>query len=376
MIIETWRLLVSIEISVSYSIVIDFILSLARVSSEEIGFGFFSKDNETLDRFKPDENLNKLLKKIDKEFSNDKKDIAKKYFNSKTVIYKSIIYYIRLHKMENISELIEFLKSIDPFEFAARHLYLFSSAKKYGLKKIEYQNCKEYINNSNSLMNLIKDSNITPERKWELVEFYNDPKKSLEEIIGLIEWYQTNIFEKVESKIIKSIEKCSNELKRKIDSYGSEYLDLLLNIDYKNLDSNKTIGLTVSFFSEIGYIFFIMGEKEDFYVVGFRHMEIFVEREHQFLSCLHLFKTLGDETRLNIIKLLHQNVMYGDEIAKKLKLSNSTISYHLNMLILEGIVKLNRVDKKNYLTLKKDRLENLLKDSYKLLTSGSSIEKK
>ena len=41
-----------------------------------------------------------------------------------------------------------------------------------------------------------------------------------------------------------------------------------------------------------------------FYVLGFRHMEVFVERKHGILSNVQIFKTLGDETRQNMIKLL------------------------------------------------------------------------
>jgi len=41
-------------------------------------------------------------------------------------------------------------------------------------------------------------------------------------------------------------------------------------------------------------------------------------------------------------------------------LANSTISHHLGLLMLEGIVSVKRIENRNYFSLEKERLESLL----------------
>ncbi|MBN1971719.1 MAG: winged helix-turn-helix transcriptional regulator [Candidatus Delongbacteria bacterium] len=360
----------NIDIKTEYSIVVDFILSIARIKTKEIGFGFFSREQEMLERFKPDENLNKIIRKIEKDIPEEYSDLLTKYFSPGIVVFKVFIYLARKEKIKDVNEFISYLENMDKKAIAAIHLYLFSSVKKNKIDMIPLEKAFEKMEDIQNLLNLFKNTPLSGENKWNIIEFYQNPDKVINDIIVFFKWYNEKLFFQFSKKIDRIATKYSLELEKKVSNYGAEYIENLLNIDYSKYDQTKNIRVTISFFSEIGYIFFIMGEDEDFYVLGYRHMEVYAERKHDFLSIIHLFKTLGDETRLNIIKKLASEEMYGDELAKALNLSNSTISYHINMLIMEGIVKLNRVEKKSYLALNKDRLIKLLDESYNIMTGG------
>jgi len=144
-------------------------------------------------------------------------------------------------------------------------------------------------------------------------------------------------------------------------------INILVKIDYPD---TKHIILTVSYFLEIGYTVYIFeNQKEYLYIVGFRHMELFVERKHSLLSNVHVFKALGDETRQNMIKLLSKKEWYGEELAKHMELSNSTVSYHLSILLLEGIVLVNRVDNKSFFKLDKENLNKIITQAYKRMVN-------
>jgi len=61
------------------------------------------------------------------------------------------------------------------------------------------------------------------------------------------------------------------------------------------------------------------------------------------LNPYEMFKVLGVETRLKIIKLLKsRGTMYSKEIAKELGLTQAAVSQHLKVLRLAGLVKNER----------------------------------
>ncbi|HLP15038.1 MAG TPA: metalloregulator ArsR/SmtB family transcription factor [Bacteroidota bacterium] len=53
---------------------------------------------------------------------------------------------------------------------------------------------------------------------------------------------------------------------------------------------------------------------------------------------LTVLKALADETRLELLNLLHERPCYGEELAVQLKITPSTVSFHLNKLEHAGIV--------------------------------------
>ena len=87
------------------------------------------------------------------------------------------------------------------------------------------------------------------------------------------------------------------------------------------------------------------------------------------MSNVYLFKALGDETRQNMIRLLTKRDYYGDEFAKEMELSNSTISYHLSILLLEGFITVNRTENKSFISLNKSKLEKQLKQALNKMIS-------
>jgi biotin operon repressor len=52
-----------------------------------------------------------------------------------------------------------------------------------------------------------------------------------------------------------------------------------------------------------------------------------------------VLKAMADETRLELLRLLRQRPRYGEELAAQLKLTASTVSFHLNKLEQAGIIR-------------------------------------
>jgi DNA-binding transcriptional ArsR family regulator len=74
-------------------------------------------------------------------------------------------------------------------------------------------------------------------------------------------------------------------------------------------------------------------------------------------STIRLYRALGDESRLRILKLLAEGDRYLTEIANELDLSKPTIKHHLALLRSAGLVTVTNEGNMTYYSLRRDRAE-------------------
>ena len=72
---------------------------------------------------------------------------------------------------------------------------------------------------------------------------------------------------------------------------------------------------------------------------------------------VRLYRALGDETRLRILKLLAERDHYLTELAQQLGLSKPTMKHHLAQLRIAGLVSVTEEGSLTYYSLRRDRLE-------------------
>jgi len=73
-------------------------------------------------------------------------------------------------------------------------------------------------------------------------------------------------------------------------------------------------------------------------------------------ASIRLFKALGDESRLRILRLLASGDLYLTEIAERMGLSKPTISHHLAQLRAAGLVTITDAGALTYYSLRRDRI--------------------
>jgi len=76
------------------------------------------------------------------------------------------------------------------------------------------------------------------------------------------------------------------------------------------------------------------------------------------LAVIRLHRALGDETRLRILRLLRDRDLYLTEIAQLLELSKPTISHHLALLRVAGLVTVTEEAGLTFYSLRRDRLDD------------------
>ena len=72
-----------------------------------------------------------------------------------------------------------------------------------------------------------------------------------------------------------------------------------------------------------------------------------------------LFKVLGDETRLEILKLLQYKTMCANTLLEKLSITQPTLSYHMQMLGKYGLVHFDKCGKMKNYTLNQEKFKLL-----------------
>lgn len=100
-------------------------------------------------------------------------------------------------------------------------------------------------------------------------------------------------------------------------------------------------------------------------VLLYNPMKQEVERERLLMQ----LKTIADETRIDIIKLLNRRgPMCGKDIAKELQLAPSTVSHHIEQLRSAGLLHEEQVSRARYYSVRKESREDfmrLLKDIFR-----------
>ncbi len=85
----------------------------------------------------------------------------------------------------------------------------------------------------------------------------------------------------------------------------------------------------------------------------------------------NIFKALGDENRLKILELLLESEKCGSELLEKIELGQSTLSHHLKLMCVSGIIKSSKKGTATYYSVNPDGA----KAAVKLLCELTGVEK-
>lgn len=101
-----------------------------------------------------------------------------------------------------------------------------------------------------------------------------------------------------------------------------------------------------------------------FYWTILRLTEKYAANDEHLLGCL---KTLGDKSRLDMLKLLKEQERSGQELARELGISQGTVSHHLNVLVRDEFIRINKDGSRLRCSLNQAAIENMIDDIRRLL---------
>ncbi len=118
----------------------------------------------------------------------------------------------------------------------------------------------------------------------------------------------------------------------------------------------RTVYLSPGYFNRpYNYLFTVDGGRIVVYPVSDQSIEA-AEGQTPPPAVVRLYRALGDETRLRILRLLRERDRYLTEIATEIELSKPTVKHHLSMLRAAGLVTMTEEGSLTYYSLRRQRL--------------------
>lgn len=332
---------------------IDFLASLFRLNNDEKLVG----DLSIVNKLKPVAEIKEWIESTKKSIPEDINQKINLFFNYETFYGMCLIGEFMDCDGITIKDALSRLESFSPLKILEIFMgsgYSTQDEEDIGSLVMELvkdsKKAADYINNKLP---------IPAEYKWDLFQFFINPDSMKNELLELLRWYYEHIYINVLSTAEENTKEYEKYFIKQVSIYGEDYLKSLNLSGYKA--GNKTV-FAFSYF----YEFAELSHGDDncnYYMFGLKHAEMISMYAHSASSNAQMFKALSDETRLNILKLLSKRKWYGKELALKLKLSNSTVSYHLSMLLINGFIKEENSDNKIYYTFDKENIKKILCDS-------------
>lgn len=246
------------------------------------------------------------------------------------------------------------LHAFEIFDYQSEHKYLndlmlmddtlFRNELIKSLLSIETDIKENELNESNAIK-YINSLKIDPANKWNLLMMVQNPKEHLQNFINLLHKVQTyfdQYYQQSYPKMINTGKKLSellsgdhtNEAFKEITKQSIDY-------DFSGFDECY-IYISSVFPYSLRFI-----SSDDCRFVWGMHMEKAFEKiqevhENKMIQRVKIFKSLGDQTRYETLRLLAQGVTSIKDIASQLDVSSATISYHVNEFLTSGVVIISR----------------------------------
>jgi len=335
------------------SLIYEFFLSLFRLENDE---SMKLKELDLEKEVKLDKEIVNWVEETLPKIPESKKEMIAKYFNEESYFGLCLVSEIPVLKAETIEEYLDYLRDKDPADFLKK--FTESSYGPDPSENLNLDKIKKLIKNEKEAAKFVNQKlNFSSAQKWNLLQFYFNPEEMKNEFIELLDWYYKNIFSSDQEWIENESNKINATYQENLNRYGTKYLENILDKLIDDPLAGENTYIAFSYFYETSLLNSTLDNGNNFYLIGFRFPEIFAADEEGLLGSLEIFKSLADETRLNIISLLAEKTMYGNELAEKLNLSNATISHHVSKLLMNKLIQAQKQDNKLYFKLNKNNFE-------------------
>lgn len=313
---------------------------------------------------KDDQEINSWVVKTRAKLTKDIQELLDIFFNFETYYGVCLIPVIPLYNPKDIPDFIKILNDTPSGVMLGKFI-----GTGYGVsdEPVPLSTIEEMMKDEKKAVSFINSDVMIPSKyKWQLLEFFMKPEEMKKNLLMLLRWYYENIYIHDMIDFEQIVKDQEQDIREKIEKYKDEYIELLSSSRYGKNTTVDKIFIAISYFYQnctLHSFNIFKGKYIDFYLLGYKYQKEVIEKRHYLLSGVQVFKTLADETRLNILKLIIKKPCYGREIAHKLDLSNSTVSHHMSLLVQSGIVTSEVDENRLYYRVEVDKIKELLNDS-------------
>ncbi len=231
----------------------------------------------------------------------------------------------------------------------------------------EYLNTsKEKLSNLTDLIAFLESSSFENEVKWEIIKIFNHQEVFYNEVHSLL----AETIELIVSRHQPSIRKLEEDFYEYWSDFQKEN-DIIetikekLNISWERRSAGTI--LVPHIFQPFCVALSMDAEdssKQEVLRIGIMMNENFIltGKSIKKEDIVNIGKLLSDKSKVDILELAGQKPFYGKELANELQLSTATISYHVNSLLKEGLLKAEVNANKVFYSLNREVLATYFED--------------
>jgi len=194
---------------------------------------------------------------------------------------------------------------------------------------------------------LLEECNVDDDQKLDILRLYHNFDMYFEYAKALLADVKMLISHKT-PRYAAALTMFMDDIALQLDSNSASFLQDNFNVA---LDDTHEFLLYPGLYN-VNSVTFGGSAYSDRFIVFSLHFfdigEIFKNVKSENVDAESFLKCLSDNTKLNILKLLKNNPMYGSQLAEKLDCTNANISYHMSPLIALNVVSAKRETNRVY----------------------------
>jgi DNA-binding transcriptional ArsR family regulator len=185
-------------------------------------------------------------------------------------------------------------------------------------------------------------------------------EESKAQIVRLYRDFYHKHFEALEPMLEEKLEGLVAMHQRVLDEKPEAFLEEILWMKKEAYSDVRQVEFTVTWIGELTHSV----SMEDDWIVGIYGFGFLQRFDEDFIrrQTIKLFKVLSDERRLDILRMVGKKPCYATELAKELGLTKATVSYHMSLILEQGLVTLKLDQNRAYYRLNREGLNRQLMD--------------
>ncbi len=204
--------------------------------------------------------------------------------------------------------------------------------------------------NRDDLVNLVRETPTTENHRWILLLLIENPKEYLEVYMGLLDKIRP-LFAQHLSRHEARIERFREEVLTPLEKDGAAAFERLTQdiVPSESLEEENI--LITSFTNPYRYSSLTTGDDRVILFgldmdTGFKMIAEFKDESRK--NRAKVFKTLSDETRYEILRLIAKGMTSTKAIANAVGVSSATVTYHVNAFLTAKVIKISKTKKAKY----------------------------
>lgn len=339
------------ELKLKHSLVVEYCYLLTRVCNEN-----FFDDHPVIQHYQRNPEVLAVVDRVREEMSPFLKKDAD-YFIKNFTGSISIPLFLSLEKgYESPLEAIEAIEAMTAEEWL--QYYFNVNDREESIMDLSDEAVKSIVEEH------IAPSWDIPNRDPEIViELRKYADESKEQMTQMYRRFYEKHFQPLETMLIPKLEALVDQHQKVLEEQRELFLEEILWMKEAEYSRAKNIQFIVTWIGELSHSVSMDGDQIAG-IYGFGYLQRF-DKEFIQKQTMKLFKVLSDERRLDILRLVGEKPRYATELAKELGLTKATISYHMNLIIEQGLVSLRVEQNRVYYELNTDRLGKQFADVLK-----------